>query len=389
MVLVVLGRRDHRHSLAAVDTRCDVVVVGAGLLGLASARALARRGRAVIVLEQAEIGHGAGGSKGSCRVFRLGYEDAWYVALARRAREPWAELEDECGLQLLRPTPQLTFGPGLDTVREAMQSAGAPCQLLPAEEAAARFPGVTIGGPALLEPESCVISADEALRTLAAGAGEIRTGVTVTGVGDDGRQVTVRTGTGSVTAGAAIVCAGPWTSRLLVATGISVPAAATQEQVGYLAPAPPSMPIFICYGAEVPYGLPVPGSALYKIGFHHGGPPTDPARQDQRPDEQLSAQLTRMARRYLPGLGPDLAQTERCVYDNSPDEDFIVDRVGRIVIGSGTSGHGFKFGPLLGEWLADLADGGDPGASAARFSLGRFGAGARRSASAPRTRSGC
>src|SRR5215472_11683243 len=360
-----------------MDTRCDVVVVGAGLLGLASARALTRRGREVIVLEQAEIGHEAGGSKGSCRVFRLGYEDPWYVALARRAREPWAELEDECRRQLLRPTPQLTFGRGLDVVREAMQSAGAPCEVLPAGEAAARFPGVTVGGPALLEPESCVISADAALRALAAGAGEVR------------RRVTVRTGTGSVTAGAAIVCAGPWTSGLLADTGITVPAAATQEQVGYLAPAPPSMPIFICYDTEVPYGLPVPGSALYKIGFHHGGPPADPARQDQRPDGQLSAQLTRMARRYLPGLGPDLVASERCVYDNSPDEDFIVDRVGSVVIGSGTSGHGFKFGPLLGEWLADLADDGDPGASAGRFSLGRFAAGAPRSASAPRTRSGC
>jgi len=372
-----------------MDTRCDVVVVGAGLLGLASAHALARRGRAVIVLEQAEIGHQASGSKGSCRVFRLGYEDPWYVALARRAREPWAELEDECGLQLLRPTPQLTFGAGLDAVREAMRSAGAPSEVLSAEEAAARYPGVTISGPALLEPESCVISADAALRVLAAGAGEVRTGVTVTGVGDDGRRVTVRTGTGSVTAGAAVVCAGPWTSRLLAGTGITVPAAATQEQVGYLAPAPPSMPIFICYDAEVPYGLPVPGSALYKIGFHHGGPLADPARQDQRPDERLSAQLARMARRYLPGLSPDLVATERCVYDNSPDEDFIVDRIGRVVIGSGTSGHGFKFGPLLGEWLADLADDGDPGASAGRFSLGRFAAGAPRSASAPRTRSGC
>ena len=134
------------------------------------------------------------------------------------------------------------------------------------------------------------------------------------------------------------------------------------------------MPIFIRYDAEVPYGLPVPGSPLYKIGFHHGGPPADPGRQDQHPDPDLSAQLGRLARRYLPGLGPDLVRTERCVYDNSPDEDFIVDRVGRIMIGSGTSGHGFKFGPLLGEWLADRATGQDAGPPEQRFSLGRFSA---------------
>ncbi len=360
-----------------MGSQCDVVVVGAGLLGLASARALARRGREVVVLEQAEIGHETGGSKGSCRVFRLGYDDAEYVGLVMRAREPWAELEEECGRQLLQPTPHLTFGRGLDAVRQAMRSAGAPCELIPAAEAAARFPGIAIGGPALLEPESCVISADAALRALAAAVPEVRAGVTVTGVGDDGRRVTVRTATGSVTARAAIVCAGPWTSRLLAANRIAVPSAPTLEQVGYLAAAAepgPAMPIFICYDTEVEYGLPVPGSPLYKIGCHHGGPPTDPGRQDQRPDQDLSAQLARLARRYLPGHGPDLVRTERCVYDNSTDEDFIVDRVGRIVIGSGTSGHGFKFGPLLGEWLADLATGHGAGPPTRRFSLGRFSA---------------
>jgi sarcosine oxidase len=358
-----------------MEARCDVVVVGAGLLGLASARALARRGREVIVLEQAEIGHEAGGSKGSCRVFRLGYVDAGYVRLAMRAREAWAGLEAECGRRLLRPTPHLTFGRDLGAVRRAMQAAGAPSELLPAAEAAARFPQITVGGPALLEPESCVISADAALRALADAAGEVRAGVAVSAVADDGRRVTVRTTAGLLTARAAIVCAGPWTGRLLAAAGIPVPGAATMEQVGYLAPVAepgPPMPIFICHDAEIPYGLPVPGSSLYKIGFHHGGLPADSGGQDQRPDPGPSARLGRLARRYLPALAPDLVRTERCVYDNSPDLDFIVDRVGRVVIGSGTSGHGFKFGPLLGEWLADLATGRASGPPAPRFSLARF-----------------
>ena len=367
-----------------MEADCDVVVVGGGLLGLASARSLAQRGREVVLLEQAEIGHEDGGSKGSCRVFRLGYEDAGWVSLAMRAREPWAELEDECGRQLLQPTPHVTFGQDLGTVRAAMQGARAACELLPAAEAAARFPEIAIGGPALLEPESCVISADAALRALAAAVPQIRTGVTVTDVADDGRRVTVRTTTGSVTARVAIVCAGPWTGGLLAAGGIMVPTSATLEQVGYLAPAAqpgPTMPIFICYDAQVPYGLPVPGSALYKIGVHHGGPPTGPGGQDHRPDQGLTEQLARLARRYLPGFAPDPVRTERCIYDNTPDQDFVVDRVGNIVVGSGTSGHGFKFGPLLGGWLADLATGGDPDPAAQRFSLGRFRSAAARTAS--------
>jgi glycine/D-amino acid oxidase-like deaminating enzyme len=67
--------------------------------------------------------------------------------------------------------------------------------------------------------------------------------------------------------------------------------------------------------------------------------------------------LARVARRYLPGYDPEPVAAERCIYDNSPDEDFVIDRIGNVVVGCGTSGHGFKFGPLLGEWLADLAIG--------------------------------
>jgi len=357
---------------------CDVVVVGAGLLGLACARALTRRGLTVVLLERAQVGHDGGGSKGSCRIFRLGYDDPAWVSMAMRARDPWAELEDECGRPLLEPTPHLTFGYQLDDIRAAMSAAGAAHELLPAAEVAARFPGIATGGPALLEPESCVISADAALQALAAAVPDIRAGVTATGIADDGRRVTVRTTSGPVTAGAAVVCAGPWTGPLLAGSGIAVPSRPTMEQVGYLAAAAgpgQRLPIFICHGPPGPYGLPVPGAALYKIGFHHSGPVTDPDRQEQGPDPGLSAELVSVARRYLPGLAPDLVRTERCVYDNSPDEDFIADRVGRIVIGSGTSGHGFKFGPLFGEWLADLATGRGDGPPSPRFSLGRFAAG--------------
>jgi sarcosine oxidase len=362
-----------------MDARYDVAVVGGGLLGLAAARALARRDRQVVLLERDKVGSVDGGSKGSCRIFRLGYTDPAYVALARRAREFWGPLEEECGQRLLRPTPQLTFGGDLATVHQAMRSAGAPGLLLAADAAAARFPQVTADGPALLETESCVISADATLQALAAGVPEIQTGVTVTGLSDDGREVAITTTAGPVTAGTVIVCAGPWTAELLATGGIAVPSAATLEQIGYVAPAAepaPEMPIFICHDAQIPYGLPVPGSSLYKIGFHHSGPPADPGRQDHAPDPDLCTRLGGLARRHLPGFSPGLIETERCIYDNSPDEGFIVDRAGRVVIGSGTSGHGFKFGPLLGEWLADLATGrdlaDDDAGLLARLSLRRF-----------------
>jgi sarcosine oxidase len=161
-----------------------------------------------------------------------------------------------------------------------------------------------------------------------------------------------------------------------------VPTTPTLEQVGYLSPTATgpgsgaATPIFICHDDQAPYGLPVPGSPLYKIGVHSSGRTVDPDAQDQSPDQELVGELARIAARLLPGYDPEPTATERCVYDNTPDEDFIVDRIGNVVIGCGTSGHGFKFGPLLGEWLAELATGATPVPDPelqARFAVGRFG----------------
>jgi sarcosine oxidase len=360
----------------------DVAIVGAGLLGLAAAHVLARRGRDVLVLEQAEVGHAGAGSKGSCRIFRLGYPDPGYVAAARRAGELWDDLQAESGRQLRWPAPQLSFGPGLRDVQRALQAAGAPGELLPAAMVATRFPGVRVGGPALLEPESAVIAADLALEVLVARGGEVRSGTSVRSLADDGRLVTLHTSAGPVTARVAIVTAGPWSRGLLAPLGVALPTAATLEQVGYLTPAATTRgsraddtPIFICHDDQSPYGLPVPGSPLYKIGMHTSGRATDPDAQDQSPDPELVSRLSEIAARLLPGYDPEPAVTERCVYDNTPDEDFILDRIGNVVIGCGTSGHGFKFGPLFGEWLADLATGTADGPDAglrARFAAARF-----------------
>jgi sarcosine oxidase len=356
----------------------DVAIVGAGLLGLAAARALTAQGHDVILLEQAAIGHDGAGSKGSCRIFRLGYPDPAYVSAAARARGLWQELEAQAGRVILHPEPHLSFGPRLTEVHDAMRRAGAPCELLSAAATAERFPGIRVDGPAVLETESAVIAADEALAALAACAPEVRTAARVTEVSDDGRQVTLRTaaldGTGAadVTARIAVVTAGPWTAGVL-GGAFGAASRPTLEQVAYLEPAAasPGTPIFIRHGGQSPYGLPVPGSDRYKIGIHPSGPAVSPDEQDQSPDPELVARLTDVASRYLPAYRPEPVATERCVYDNAPDEDFIVDRIGNVVVGCGTSGHGFKFGPLFGTWLAALACGG-PELPPERFGLARL-----------------
>lgn len=369
--------------------QADCIVVGAGLLGLSAARALTSRGRAVLVLEQAEVGHSAGSSHGSCRIFRLGYGDPGYVALARQAKELWQAAEAQAGTQFLYPAPQLTFGDQLGAVHAALQAAGAPGELLPAAEVAARYPAVSAGGPALVEHSSSVIAASAVLGSLAAAGPRIRAGLRVRALADDGRRVTVSTDSGQFTAPVVIVTAGPWTSELLGPAGVRVPGRPTLEQIAFVTPAADgpaddgqagtrsaepglAWPIFISHGAQSPYGLPVPGSPQYKIGIHQSGRPADPDHQDPSISAAEKQRLSQVVRRHLPGMNPDPVGFEQCIYDNSPDEDFIVDRIGNVVIGSGTSGHGFKFGPLFGEWLAGLAVNEARAAPPARFGLRRF-----------------
>ena len=319
-----------------------------------------------MVVDQGVTGHVGGGSHGSCRIFRLGYDEPRYVPLVRQARQVWTELEEVSGERLLVPTPQLTFGPLIDEVRVGLEQAGAPYELLSAAGAAERFGGVGLAGIAdvLYEPESAVIAADRTLAVLAARVqpqvGRV-TGLTVRGSGvGSGVKVSLAGGE-DLDADVVIVCAGPWTGRLVAAAGITVPGTTSLEQVAYFEPpgggAPPPMPIIVHYGGEFPYGLPVPGTSRYKLGIHCGGPTIDPDDQEQIEDAELSGKIQRAAAEFLPGYEPVPVAVERCIYDNSPDANFIIDRIGDVVIGCGTSGHGFKFGPLIGEWLADLAVG--------------------------------
>ncbi len=394
------------------ERRC--VVVGAGLLGLGSARSLAQRGWQVVVLEAAgTVGHRRSGSKGDARIFRLGYPDPLYVEMARRAEDLWRALEGESGRRLLHPWGQLTFGDAraLDAIAGALSDTGAPGELLTAPEAAARFPGITPHGPALFESTSGVLAADECLRALRATGGfELRTGAPVTAVHDRSGAAAVTTADGRVhDADVVVDCAGPMALELLGGAPAGAPAAAaaaaktvaalpTLPQVAYFAPrarpeGPVTPPVFIEWGDDMIYGLPVPQGprrGLYKVSHHTPGPPldrydpTDPDAVDDD-DPVLLAMLTGAVARLLPGLDPEPVASERCVYDNSADTDFVLDRVGHVVVGCGTSGHGFKFGPLLGELLADLADGTEATFDLVRFGLDRhLGGGAHRPAGEPR-----
>jgi sarcosine oxidase len=363
-------------------------VIGAGLLGLSSAWALARRGWGVLVLEAAmEPGHERSGSKGDARIFRLGYPESHYVDMALLARTRWNDLEAATGTQLLHVTGQVTFGDQatLDAIATSMTAAGAPVEEIPAMAAARRFPGIDLSGTVLVEPDSGVLSADACLRALRqAGGFELRTATVATSLQDSSGSVTVETSAGtSLPADVVVVCAGPSSLGLL---GVVPPAgsAPSLPQVAYFAARDGERgdlpPVFIEWGNDMVYGLPVPAggphAGTYKVSRHTPGEavpafdPTDSAALAGDDPAQL-ARLTRSVARLLPTLDPHPVATERCVYDNTADADFVLDRVGDVIVGCGTSGHAFKFGPLLGELLADLAENRRPAVDLGRFSMRR------------------
>jgi sarcosine oxidase len=348
----------------------------------------------VDVLETADaVGHPLSGSKGDARIFRLGYRESRYVEMAVAARALWRELEDIAGRTLLHETGQVSFGRAdeVDAVAHALTRRGQPTERLTPGEAASRCPGLLIDGPALFEPASGVLLADACLEAFrVAGAFDVVTRCTVSELRSTAEGVAVHCADGRVLdAEVAVDCAGPRALALLSDTPPpAIVAPPSLPQVAYFGPNasggtnPTLLPVFIEWSDTRVYGLPVLGSGAhagtFKVSHHTPGPsfdaydPAGPFPPAGEPDDPaLLAVLTEAVRRFLPGLDPVPVAAERCVYDNSVDGDFVLDRVGNVVVGCGTSGHGFKFGPLFGELLADLADGTAPPIDLRPFRLDR------------------
>jgi monomeric sarcosine oxidase len=352
--------------------RADVVVIGAGLAGSAAARALASRGRSVVLLEAFQPGHRNGSSHGSARIFRRAYPDPLYVRLTGQARVLWRELADEAGEELVTTTGVIDYGPARvqEKMYEILTGFGVPAELMAAGAAAERWPGLLFGpDPVMFHPEGGVIDPERAMaamRAIAAVHGaQICYGTPVLRVEAGGESATVHTADRSWRAPVIVVAAGAWLEPLLGRQVPLPPLTVTQEDAFHFAQRAPlrSWPAFIYYDDIVMYGLPagrdgeIPGAI--KVGAHHGGGPvTTGDLRDGIVRPAARDRASGFVQDRLPGLDPASADEVTCLYTSTATEDFILDRHGPFVVCSPCSGHGAKFAPLIGEIAADLACGG-------------------------------
>ncbi len=371
-------------AIVAAVEQGEAAVVGAGLLGSATARALAARGVPALLFEQFALGHARGSSHGATRIFRYSYPDPCYVEMAVRAGEAWARLTADAGEELLVRTGGLDAGPGAEDCAKALAECGVAHTWLSDAGVQARFPGIRArpGERMLFQPDSGVSLAGRtvaALQRLARRDGAaIRAMTPVLGIEAGHDRVLLRTAAGEVAARAAVITAGPWAQGVLAgALPQAPPLTVTVQQVRYFAPRDPATawPTLIEWRPEglVWYAVPVAGDAPgMKVAAHITGPAVDPRTGPfTEIDPALEEEAADYVRDRLPGLDPAGLGAETCLYTMTPDEDFVLDRAGPLVVGGGCSGHAFKFGPLLGEFLADLALGQDIPVPRERFALRR------------------
>ncbi|WIB77936.1 FAD-dependent oxidoreductase [Curtobacterium sp. MCPF17_002] len=366
------GPHRENDSTTAPDTARHVVI-GGGVIGAATAYALTLRGERVLLVEQHGRGHDQGSSHGATRIFRQGYADAEYVALTTRALALWEALEAASDRQLIDRTGAVDHGRAevVDAIAAALADAGIPHEALTPDAAAARWPGIAFEGHVLTHATAGRIRSAEAIEvflTLAerTGLAELRFDTRVTGLEDLGDAVDVTLSDGTSERTTSLVAAvGSWAPTLvgdlLAGRGARLPAIrVTQEQPAHFPSHLPdeAWPSFVHWadGDDV-YGLLTPGEGV-KVGFHGTGPVVDPDHRDRTPVPAEAARLQAYVERFVPGVEASRPTFISCLYDNSPDEDFVIDRRGPVAVATGSSGHGFKFAPLLGEMLADLATGG-------------------------------
>jgi sarcosine oxidase len=370
----------------------DAIVLGAGGVGSAAMWQLAKRGLRVLGIDRFHPPHDRGSSHGQTRIIRQAYfEHADYVPMLLECYRLWEELEASAGRELKRETGLLQVGPRGGVVVSGVLNAagrhGLGVDQLTAADIEQRWPafrvppelvGVFERRAGLLHVEQCVEACLDAARNHSA---ELLTDVEVKEwTADD--DIVVRTTAGEFRTARLIVTAGAWAGQVLAELGIQL-SVRRKSLLWYGAKdgsthADAGLP---CYLFELPhgvfYGFPAIDDRGVKVAEHSGGNIVDdPARVDRALHETDHARVDAFVRVHLPAVEARSSAHAVCLYTMSPDEHFIVDRHPldpRIVFAAGLSGHGFKFTPVLGRVLTELAIDGRTDMPVDFLSLSRFG----------------
>jgi sarcosine oxidase len=354
----------------------DVIVIGLGGMGSAAAYHLAARGQRVLGLEKFTPAHDKGSSHGGSRIIRQSYfEDPAYVPLLLRAYELWEQLANDTGLEVYRLTGGLFIGPP-----DAMTVAGSQRasqvwdlqhEMLDADEIRRRFPTLSPypGDIALYEAKAGFARPEMTVAAhinLAESAGaDLHFGEPVIEWSETAGGVSVTTARGTYTAGQVVICPGAWAPALLAEFGIPI---TVERQVLYWfdprgGTTPfEEHPIWIhedSTGMQA-YGFPAidgPGGGV-KVAFFRKGVVCTPETIDRTVREGEISEMRDRVARVVPALDGPCLHSATCMYSNTPDEHFVIARhpdSENITVACGFSGHGFKFVPVVGEILADLA----------------------------------
>ncbi len=358
-------------------------------MGSAVCRALAKRGHRPIGLEQFEIGHARGSSHGESRLIRQAYfEHPDYVPLLKTAYRLWAEIEKESGKTLFHRTGLVIFGAQgesriLAGIRASAGRHAIPIETLSNQAAAKRFPLFRLlqNDEAIVEPGAGYLEVENSVCAQVALAirdgAEIRTRTQVLGWQAVADSIEVRLEDETLKVDRLVITSGAWARQCLADLGVAL---SVHRNLIFWYSAADWFSGIPCFGFERGrhffYGCPKNSAYGVKVADHVPGRPLErPEAISLQGWEADESPVRAFLRQAMPELALPPSQVRACLYEMSPDENFIVDKHPihpHVVVGAGFSGHGFKFSPVIGEALCDLAEVGQSSHPIGFLGLARF-----------------
>lgn len=370
----------------------DLIIIGCGGVGSAALFYAAQKGLDVIGIDRFDPAHAMGSSHGQTRIIRQGYfEHPSYVPLLLESYQAWAEIEKLSGQTLYHQTGLLEIGPPngvlIQGVLESKRLHNLAIEEISTQECRQRFPQFHIDDSmvAVFEKESGYLLVEKCVSTLVQLARNLGASYLVDPVTHwekSGNSFVVNTESNQFRCKHLIVSGGAWANDLLE-THLGVELKILQKHLHWFDSESksydaPNSPTFF-YESEFGYlyGFPRIDSLGMKIANHSGGAiVTDPLQVDRSIDADERAVVEQFAQKYLVDAG-NIAHKKHavCMYTMSPDEHFIIDRIGDldgVAFAAGLSGHGFKFCPVLGRELVEMALGNEASTNFEFLSKSRF-----------------